>query len=123
MKSLRILFYVALGLVGLGIASLVVSTVLDLAGNSELSDTFLLISSISGTAALVVLIVRLVIGVNNQPVVTPNKQVKKEVKIVDVKPIEKTKEEKLYDQYVELCKQKLITEEELEQKRIELLGK
>lgn len=123
MKSLRILFYVALGLVGLGIASLVVSTVLDLTGNSELSDTFLLISSISGTAALVVLIVRLVIGVNNQPVIIPNKQVKKEVKIVDVKPIEKTKEEKLYDQYVELCKQKLITEEELEQKRIELLGK
>lgn len=123
MKSLRILFYVALGLVGLGIASLVVSTVLDLTGNSELSDTFLLISSFTGTAALVVLIVRLVIGVNNQPVVTPNKQVKKEVKIVDVKPIEKTKEEKLYDQYVELCKQKLITEEELEQKRIELLGK
>lgn len=47
----------------------------------------------------------------------------KEPKTVDVKEIKETPEQKLYKQYEGLYKEKLITKEELEAKRKELLGK
>lgn len=47
----------------------------------------------------------------------------KQPKTVDVKEIKETPEQKLYKQYEGLYKEKLITKEELEAKRKELLGK
>lgn len=123
MKLFKILFYVGLGLIGIGIAALVVASVLELKGFKTASEILFGVSSLCGSASLIVLIVRLVVGINSQPHPAVQTAKIKEVKTVDVKPVEKTKEEKLYDQYVELYEKKLITKEELEQKRVELLGK
>lgn len=45
------------------------------------------------------------------------------VKTVDVKPIKETPEERLYKQYEDLYNHKLITKQDLDKKRKELLGK
>ena len=50
-------------------------------------------------------------------------QKQKKIIVVDVKDIPKTKEEKLYEQYEDLYKKNLITKEDLDAKRKELLDK
>ena len=57
------------------------------------------------------------------PRIRPNFNQNVKVKVVDVKDIPKSNEEKLYEQYEDLYKRNLISKEELDQKRSELLGK
>ena len=122
MKLDKLLFIVGLVCVTLGLASLVIASILSRNAFSTTSDMFLGISSILGVISLAVLIVRLVImsrmvknGDSGKPRVV--------IKVVDVKDLPKSKEQKLYEQYEDLYKQGLITKEDLELKRKELLEK
>lgn len=123
MKKLpTILYYVGLVILLVGIGSSILSFFLE---SPKLSDAFGIVAAVSGPTALIILIIRLVI-INQTNQSNPNYTVfkpQKEVKTVDVKEIPKTKEEELYEQYENLYKQNLITKEDLDKKRVELLGK
>ena len=117
MKLSKILYYLSIGLIALGLCCLIAA----IFTKGGISDILYGASSILGVAALVVLFIRLNHDANlfngeNSP------KPKVVVKVVDVKEVTKTKEQKLFEQYEELYKQNLITKEDLENKRKELLG-
>lgn len=122
MKISKILYISAIILVTLGCGLLIAAVILEKYNDGKIADYLMLGSSVSGTLALAVLILKLVLNTqtsgykaNNQPKVV--------VKVLDVKDLPPTPEEKLYQQYENLYKQKLITKEDLDNKRKELLGK
>ena len=121
MKKQKILLIISIVVLTIGIGLLIAGTALSLTHHNLLSDIFLGVSSILGLAALALLVWRLAI----MPSVAPRRQNRPTVyvKTVDVKDIPKSNEEKLYEQYEDLYKRKLISKEELDKKRIELLGK
>ena len=80
------------------------------------------ISSLLGLGALVLLILRLV-SMAKSPELYREEEPRVVVKVVDVKDIPKSHEEKLYEQYEDLYKKGFITKEDLDAKREELLGK
>ena len=121
MKLPKVLLIISLVLVALGTGFIVAGTVLMLVSQSKLGDIFLGVSSVFGLAALAVMIYRLSIMANQSPIERENTRVV--VKVVDVKDIPKTKEQKLYEQYEDLYKKNLISKEDLDKKRVELLGK
>ena len=124
MKLNKILFIVGVSLVVLGIGFLIAGGILSFAGKSKIADIFLGFSSILGVLSLVVLIIRLIFMARNSVFTyTEERQQPKVVKVVDVKDITKSKEQKLYEQYEDLYKQNLISKEDLDRKRKELLGK
>ena len=88
-----------------------------------LSDLLLAISSILGVVSIGLLVARLVIMSRNATPFPMNEKSKVVVKVVDVKDIPKSKEEKLYEQYEDLYKKNLISKEDLDKKRQELLSK
>ena len=107
----------------IGVGLFIAASVLALTGKTTLSDIFFGVSSLLGIAALALLIYNLSISSKNiSPEVEPNKP-KVVVKIVDVKDVPKSKEEKLFEQYEGLYKQGLITKEDLDKKKEELLKK
>ena len=122
MKPSKILLIAGIASVATGVGFMVAGTILGFYGNRFLSDLFLGISSFLGVLALAVLIFRLVIQSKEEGPINPQKP-KVFVKVVDVKDIPKTKEEKLYEQYEDLYKRNLISKEDLDLKRKELLGK
>ena len=122
MKPSKILLIAGIASVAIGVGFMVAGTILGFYGNRFLSDLFLGISSFLGVLALAVLIFRLVIQSKEEGPINPQKP-KVVVKVVDVKDIPKTKEEKLYEQYEDLYKRNLISKEDLDLKRKELLGK
>jgi len=91
--------------------------------NNSLGDLLMGLSGIFGFIAIGLLIYRLVLMSKDPEVIKQQQQPKVVVKIVDVKDLPKTKEQELYDQYEDLYKRNLITKEELDQKRKDLLGK
>ena len=121
MKLNKLLLIVSIVFVALGVITFTAGAILALSGN-ELGDLFMGVSSIFGFAGLGFLIFRLIMMVK-QPEIYKEEQPKIVVKIVDVKDVPKTNEEKLYEQYEDLYKRNLITKEELDLKRKELLGK
>ena len=125
MKKERILLIASIAVICVGVALLIAGTVLSFMGQDLLSDIFLGISSILGIGALALLIWRLTIipGPRPNPNYGPKPNPNVRVKVVDVKDIPKSNEEKLYEQYEDLYKRNLISKEELDQKRSELLGK
>lgn len=122
MKPSKILLIAGIASVALGVGFMVAGTIVGFNGNRLLSDLFLGISSFLGVLALAVLIFRLVLQSKEEVPINPQKP-KVVVKVVDVKDIPKTKEEKLYEQYEDLYKRNLISKEDLDLKRKELLGK
>lgn len=122
MKPSKILLIAGIASVAIGVGFMVAGTILGFYGNRFLSDLFLGISSFLGVLALAILIFRLVIQSKEEGPINPQKP-KVVVKVVDVKDIPKTKEEKLYEQYEDLYKRNLISKEDLDLKRKELLGK
>lgn len=122
-KIERVLYFVGLGFLIVGIISALLALIFASVGNDTLEDTFGLISTFAGPVALILLIIRLILIINHRPTPAPRTSPKVVVKTVDVKDIPKTREEELYEQYEGLYKQKLITKEELDAKRKELLGK
>ena len=126
MKLDKLFLILGIVSVSLGGVLFIAGATLTLLGNSFLGDLFMGISSLLGIAAIVLLIIRLSIMAKNSsdyPEYQPKPQPKVVVKVVDVKEVPKTREEQLYEQYEDLYKKNLITKEDLDKKRIELLGK
>ena len=107
----------------LGIVLFVVASVLALNGKSTLSDILFGVSSLFGIGALALMIYNLSISSKFASSDNAQNKPKVVVKIVDVKDLPKSKEEKLYEQYEGLYKQGLITKEDLDKKKEELLKK
>lgn len=123
MKLEKILLIICICLIVIGGGLVIAGTILSLLKNDTLADIFLGVGSAVGVVALGLLIYRLTLVVKNiQPEPQQNKP-RVVVKVVDVKEVPKTKEEKLFEQYEDLYKKNLISKEDLEIKRKELLGK
>lgn len=121
----KVLYYLGLTFLALGLASIVFALLFSSIGNETLSDMFGIIASICGPITFIIFIIRLLLLMRNNSnfVVKTNMPKQKPIKTVDVKEIPKTKEELLYEKYENLYKQNLITKEDLDLKRKELLGK
>ena len=122
MKAYRILLIISIVLISAGGLLIIAGSVLSLQGNSSIGDLLMGFASFLGLASLSLMIVRLVIMARN-PEQFRSEQPKVVVKVVDVKEVPKSKEQELYDQYEDLYNRDLITKEELDRKRKELLGK
>ena len=125
MKKDKLFLILGIISVSLGGAMFIAGAVLTLLGNASLGDLLMGLSSIFGAGALVLLIFRLSFMAKNPddyPQYKPQ-QPKVVVKVVDVKEMPKSKEEELYEQYEDLYNRNLITKEELDAKRKDLLGK
>ena len=122
MKAYRILLIISICLISVGGILIIAGIVFSLQGNSSIGDLLMGLASFLGLASLALMIVRLVIMARN-PEQFRSEQPKVVVKVVDVKEVPKSKEQELYDQYEDLYNRNLITKEELDRKRKELLGK
>ena len=122
MKAYRILLIISICLISVGGILIIAGIVFSLQGNSSIGDLLMGLASFLGLASLALMIVRLVIMARN-PEQFKSEQPKIVVKVVDVKEVPKSKEQELYDQYEDLYNRNLITKEELDRKRKELLGK
>ena len=114
----KLLLVLSIVFIALGGTSFIAGAVLTLLGYSTLGDVFMGVSSLLGVAALLILVFRLF-----RTTKTSDSEPRVVVKIVDVKDVPKTREEQLYEQYEDLYKKDLITKEDLDLKRKELLGK
>lgn len=119
----KLLIVISIVVMSIGLALFIAAAVLALNGKSTLSDIFFGVSSILGIVALGLMIYNLAISSKNVVPMDEPAQPKVVVKIVDVKDVPKSKEEKLFEQYENLYKQGLITKEDLDKKREELLKK
>ena len=125
MKKPQLFLILGIVSVSLGGAMFIAGAVLTLMGNANLGDLIMGLSSLFGVAALLLLIFRLYF-MAKEPDAYPQykpQQPKVVVKVVDVKDAPKSKEQELYEQYEDLYKRNLITKEELDAKRKDLLGK
>ena len=122
MKLHKLLLIISIVLISLGGAAIIAGSILSLTGNGKVGDILLGVSSILGLAALALMIYRLIV-MSKRPEEFRTEQPRIIVKVVDVKEMPKSNEQKLYEQYEDLYKRNLISKEELDQKRIELLGK
>lgn len=122
MKLHKLLLIISIVLISLGGAAIIAGSILSLTGNGKVGDILLGVSSILGLAALALMIYRLIV-MSKTPEEFRTEQPRVIVKVVDVKEMPKSNEQKLYEQYEDLYKRNLISKEELDQKRIELLGK
>ena len=122
MKLPKLFLILSIVCIALGVSSIVTGVVLSFYGYKKLVDLFLGLGSVLGVGALVLLVLRLI---NSPEISNPNRenQPRVVVKVVDVKDLPKTKEEKLFEQYEDLYKKGLISKEDLELKREELLKK
>lgn len=125
MKKPQLFLILGIVSVSLGGAMFIAGAVLTLMGNANLGDLIMGLSSIFGLAALVFLVLRLYFMAKDPDAYPQYKpqQPKVVVKVVDVKDVPKSKEQELYEQYEDLYKRNLITKEELDAKRKDLLGK
>ena len=121
------LFILALIVAIIGAIGLILTIVFELIGNKDLFEIFGLMVIICGPIAILLFALKLSFfggAPSPKPKTMEPKAVEKPVVTVDVKeaPV-KTQDEIMYDKYVELYNQKLISKEDLEKKRKELLGK
>ena len=124
MKKSQLFLILGIVLVSLGGVVFLTGAILTLMGNAQIGDLIMGLSALFGAGALVLLVLRLSFMAKNSddyPEYKP--QPKVIVKVVDVKDLPKSKEQELYEQYEDLYKRNLITKEELDRKRIDLLGK
>lgn len=122
MKKGKILLFLALISLSIGILCLLAGSILSFFDVEKISDVLLVISSVLGVVALLFLITRGALIINDGPMEREDGP-KVVVKVVDVKDLPKTREQELYEQYENLYKQNLITKEDLDAKRVELIGK
>ena len=122
MKLPKLFLILSIVCIALGVSSIVTGVVLSFYGYKKLVDLFFGLGSVLGVGALVLLVLRLI---NSPEISNANRehQPRVVVKVVDVKDLPKTKEEKLFEQYEDLYKKGLISKEDLELKREELLKK
>ena len=124
MKKSQLFLILGIVLVSLGGVVFLTGAILTLMGNAQIGDLIMGLSALFGAGALVLLVLRLSFMAKNPDDYPEYKlQPKVIVKVVDVKDLPKSKEQELYEQYEDLYKRNLITKEELDRKRIDLLGK
>ena len=121
MKKKNLILGICIALVSIGVCLFIAGVVCAFIGEVKISDILMGVAAALGVIGLGLLIYLLTIVASN-PIEERKSQPKVVVKVVDVKDIPKSKEEKLYDQYVELHKKGLISQEDLDAKRKELLG-
>lgn len=122
----KFLFWIAVALLCIGVCACIGGIICEIIGQSLGFKICTITVAVSGPVALVLIVIKFMFfgGAPASPQVKVNVQSKhKEVRTVDVKPVVKTREEELYEQYENLYKQNLISKEGLEQKRKELLNK
>ena len=122
MKAYRILLIISICLISVGGILIIAGIVFSLQGNSSIGDLLMGFASFLGLASLALMIVRLVIMARN-PEQFRSEQPRVVVKVVDIKEVPKSKEQELYEQYEDLYNRNLISKEELDRKRKDLLGK
>ena len=123
MTKQKLLLILSIVLIGIGGSLLIAGTVLSLLHQNTLADIFLGVSSVLGVVALGLLVYRLTLVAKDMGSTPQPGKPRVVVKVVDVKDVPKSKEEKLFEQYEDLYKKNLISKEDLDQKRKELLGK
>ncbi|MBR4378510.1 MAG: hypothetical protein IKP50_06510 [Bacilli bacterium] len=125
MKKDKLFLILGIVSVSIGGAMFIAGAILTLMGNAKLGDLIMGLSSLFGAAALVFMILRLSMMAKNPEAYPEYKpqEPKVIVKVVDVKEVQKSKEQELYEQYEDLYNRNLITKEELDAKRKDLLGK
>ena len=122
----KFLFWIAVALLCIGVCACIGGIICEFMGQPLGFKICTITVAVTGPVALVLIIIKFMFfgGAPASPQIKVNVQSKpKEVKTVDVKPVAKTHEEELYEQYENLYKQNLISKEDLEKKRVELLGK
>ena len=126
-KTAKVLTTVGVILFSLGILGFIVGLIMEAIVPSEAVGIIYFISAGLDVAGVLITIIRFVkYGLPSTPEVVvymDDRPKASEPRTVDVKEIKETPEQKLYKQYEGLYKEKLITKEELEAKRKELLGK
>ena len=125
-KLERILLLLSVVFFVIGVSCSVVGFVFEEVGKPYVTEILYPIAAVAGSITIDILIARLIIMVNivkKYRVNVPRPQAPKQPKTVDVKEIKKTREQELYEQYEGLYNQGLISKEDLDKKRTELLGK
>ena len=123
------LFFVGLSILLIGVAALIVAIVAEFINNELMFKIAGITIAVSGPLAILILILKLFLygGAPSPEPKTPKVKTyqynKKDIPIVDVKEFKKSQDEIMYEKYVDLYNRKIITKEDLEKKRIELLGK
>ena len=123
MKMKKWLLILSIVVMAVGIGLFIAASILSISEKTLLSDIFFGVSSLLGIAALGLMVYNLAVSSKFATRMDEQPRTKVVVKVVDVKDVPKSKEEKLYEQYEGLYKQGLITKEDLDKKRKELLGK
>ena len=123
MKMKKWLLILSVAVMAVGIGLFIAASILSISEKTLLSDIFFGVSSLLGIAALGLMVYNLAVSSKFATPMNEQPRTKLVVKVVDVKDVPKSKEEKLYEQYEGLYKQGLITKEDLDKKRKELLGK
>ena len=123
MKMKKWLLILSIVVMAVGIGLFIAASILSISGKTLLSDIFFGVSSLLGIAALGLMVYNLAVSSKFAARMDEQPRTKVVVKVVDVKDVPKSKEQKLYEQYEGLYKQGLITKEDLDKKRQELLGK
>lgn len=127
MKNQKGLWLFFLGLIFLliGLGALIATFVFQSNGNNDMFRIMGIIVAVSGPLSILMLILKLIFygGAASPTSRSHSVTANKTVKTVDVKPVEKSQEEIMYEKYVDLYNRKIITKEDLDKKRVELLGK
>lgn len=124
MNKDKILYILGIVGISLGVACAFSAIILDIVDLANLSTILFAVSGLLGIVSFAILLWRLSLQAKSFGMSSSNnKGPKVVVKVVDVKDLPKTREQELYEQYEGLYKQKLITKEELDRKKEELLGK
>lgn len=125
----RWLFFLGLGVLLLGVAAVICAIVFELIGRSDLFKISGIIIAVAGPLSIILLIFKLIFygGAPSPEPKTPEIKTfqynKKDIPIVDVKEFKKSQDEIMFEKYVDLYNKKIISKEDLEKKRKELLDK
>lgn len=121
----RILFIIGNTFFFIGVLGFIVGFIFEEMGKPYVAEVLYPICAVCGPITIIIFIVRLIIMVNmakKYRVRASKIETPKQPKAEPVKEVKKTREQELYDQYEGLYKQGLITKEDLDKKKTELLG-
>lgn len=124
----KILFLIGLVLLFIGVAALVCGIVFEFTENKKMFEIMCYIVLVCGPVSVLFFILQLMLFGGPKTVYKNNpeptfRSTHKQPITVDVKEVQKSNDEIMYDKYVELYNKNLISKEDLDKKREELLGK
>lgn len=127
MKNKSVWFWIGIAAVCVGVAAVVCGIVFEFINRTDLFKIAGITLAVAGPIAIICFIIQLMFFGGANPAPNKNRFAQKpaqpkEPRTVDVKPAPKSQDELMYEKYVELYNKNLITKEELDKKRQELLG-